>query len=128
MITLQFEHPVSHQVQTVGPAPYFRITGDDLRAGPNDAVVATYRNGVWTVNGDSYLTIATESPTAIRFEGNGTPSPSQYGPFERLRVVDGAIRHGPNAIELLARLDEAKQAWYVYAEQKNYSIAVLAKP
>jgi hypothetical protein len=128
MITLHFEHPVSHQVQTVGPAPYFRITGDDLRAGPHDTIVATYRNGIWTVNGDSYLTIATESSMAVRFEGNGDPGPSRYGPLERVRVVDGAIRHGPNAIELLARLDEAKQAWYVYAEQKDYPIAVLALP
>jgi len=41
-------------------------------------------------------------------------------------VVDGAIRHGPNAVELLARLDEETQAWYVYAEQKNYSVVILA--
>ena len=126
MITLQFEHPVSRQIQTVGPAPYFRITGDDLRAGPNDAVVATYRNGVWTLDGDSFLTIASEAPAAIRFEGTGPPQGSTYGPYERLRVVDGAIRHGPNAIELLARLDEQTQAWYVYAEQKNYPFVVLA--
>jgi hypothetical protein len=126
MLTLQFEHPVSRQVQVVGPAPYFRISGDDLRAGPSDAIVATYRNGVWTLEGDSFLTIAAEVPAAIRFEDNGNPGGSSYGPYERLRVVDGAIRHGPNAIELLARLDERTQAWYVYAEQKNYPFVVLA--
>src|SRR6516225_8949317 len=126
MLTLQFEHPVSRQVQLVGPAPYFRISGDDLRAGPNDAVVATYRNGVWTLDGDSFLTIAAEAPAALRFEGSGTDGATTYGPFERLRVVDGSIRHGPNAIELLARLDEGTQAWYVYAEQKNYPVVILA--
>ncbi len=125
MIKLQFEHPVSRQIQLVGPAPYFRLTGDDLRAGPSDAVVATYRNGIWTLDGDSYLTIAAEDATAIRFEGNGNGG-SLYGPYDRLRVVDGAIRHGPNAIELLARLDEGTQAWYVYAEQKNYPVVILA--
>ena len=128
MLRLQFEHPVSRQVQIVGPAPYFRLSGDDLRAGPSDAVVATYRNGVWTLDGESYLTIAAEAPAAIRFEGNGNSGSggTTYGPFERLRVVDGAIRHGPNAVELLARLDEETQAWYVYAEQKNYSVVILA--
>jgi hypothetical protein len=128
MITLQFEHPVSHQVQVVGPAPYFRITGDDLRAGPSDVIIATYRNGIWTLDGDSYLTIAAEATIAVRFEGNGNPGSPLYGPYERLRVVDGAIRHGPNAVELLARLDEGKQAWYVYAEQKDYPSAVIELP
>jgi hypothetical protein len=125
MIKLQFEHPVSRQIQLVGPAPYFRLSGDDLRAGPTDAVVATYRNGVWTLDGDSFLTIAAEEPTALRFEEEGDGA-TLYGPYERLRVVDGAIRHGPNAVELLARLDESTQAWYVYAEQKNYRIVILA--
>jgi hypothetical protein len=128
MIKLQFEHPVSRQVHVVGPAPYFRLTGDDLRAGPNDTIVATYSNGVWSVEGATFLTIAVEDPTALRFEenGNGHASAAQYGPYDQLRVVDGAIRHGPNAIELLARLDETTQAWYVYPEQKNYRIVVLA--
>jgi hypothetical protein len=128
MIKLQFEHPVSRQIQLVGPAPYFRLTGDDLRAGPNDTVIATYRNGIWTLDGDSFLTIAADEPTAIHFEDKGPDNPvaARYGPYELLRVVDGAIRHGPNAIELLARLDERTQAWYVYAEQKNYPFVVLA--
>ncbi len=128
MISLQFEHPVSRQIQMVGPAPYFRLTGDDLRAGPNEAVVATYRNGVWMLEGDSYLTIACEATAALRCASNGQPEELVCGPFERLRVVDGAIRHGPNGIELLARLDEGTQAWYVYAAQRNYREAVLALP
>ena len=128
MLTLHFEHPISNQIHMVGPAPYFRISGDDVRVGPNDAVVATYRNGIWTLDGTSFLTITVEVTAAIRFEGNGDPDGMSYGPFECLRVVDGAIRHGPNAIELLARLDEGTQAWYVYAEQRNYRVAILALP
>ncbi len=72
-----------------------------------------------------FLTIGADLPTRVRFETNGD-GPADYGPFERLKVVDGAIRHGPNAVELLARLDEGARLWYVYAEQKHCPAAVLS--
>ena len=125
MITLYLEHPVSQQVRRIGPAPYFRLKADTLVSGPDDVVIGTYQNGVWTVNGDVFLTLAADAPARVRFEGNGSGN-HDFGPFERLKVVDGAIRHGPNAVELLARLDEEKQAWYVYSEQKNYPVAIVA--
>ncbi len=124
MLTLYLEHPVNQQIRRVGPAPYFRITGDTLLAGPDERIIGTYENGVWAVENDVFLIIGADHPTKVRFESNGE-SCADYGPFERLKVVDGAIRHGPNAIELLARLDDQAQLWYVYAEQKYCPAAVL---
>lgn len=126
MLTLHFEHPVNRQVRRVGPAPYFRITVDTLHAGPDEAVVGTYRDGLWTVDGESFLTIRLEEPARIRFEDDGAPCAAGYGPLADVRLVDGAIRHGPNARELLAKLDEDARAWYVYAEQKSCPAVVLS--
>jgi hypothetical protein len=125
MLTLYLEHPVSQQIRRLGPAPYFRITAENLFAGTEEAAIGTYQNGVWTVDGDVFLTIAADAPARVRFEGNGG-GPADYGPFEHLKVVDGAIRHGPNSVELLARLDEGARLWYVYAEQKHCPTAVLS--
>jgi hypothetical protein len=118
------EHPINQQMRRVGPAPYYRLTGDTLFAGPDDRVIAMYQNGLWVVESEVFLTIVADHPIRVRFERDGNHT-VDYGPFERFKVVDGAIRHGPNAVELLARLDDAAQLWYVYPEQFHCPEAVL---
>jgi hypothetical protein len=125
MLTLHFDHPVSHQARRVGPAPYFRLRGDSLRAGPNDVVLGTHHRGVWTLDGECFLTITTEAPALLRFEEGGAPCAHPYGPYDQVKIVDGAIRHGAGFSELLAKLDEVAGVWFVYAEQKNCAEVLL---
>ena len=44
MLTFRFD-PLIGDGHAIGPAPYFRIEGGELRAGPDDRTVATYANG-----------------------------------------------------------------------------------
>lgn len=119
MLILRLQHPVSRQVLDLGPEPYFRIAGGSLRAGPSDVELGVYRQGLWAVAGDHFLTIETRSPTQVRFEEHGQSCAGAHGPFDCIHIIDGAIRHGPGSSRLLARFVEDLQAWYVYPDQKN---------
>ena len=126
MLALRFEHPGQGEALTVGPAPYFRIEGRSLRAGPADEEVGHYEGGAWHLGERTFLTATAESPARVHFEGDGEPCAGAHGPFAQVRLVDGAIRHGPQSHGLLAKYDEEAQSWYVYAEQKSCPAAVLS--
>jgi hypothetical protein len=128
VLTLYFEHPLSRKSHRIGPAPYFRIIGRSLRAGPEDQEVGFYEQGMWHIGGESYITATTDAPIIVHFEGEeNSPSPA-HGPLESVKLVDGAIRHGPQLMHVLARYDEGAQAWYSYPDQLEHSTAVLAAP
>src|SRR5688572_13575932 len=112
MLTLIFE-PLSGATHTVGPTPSFRLAGTSLRLGPQDVEVATYRNGQWHVAGRSFTVILVEKRATVHFEPPAQGSSTAFGPFERVRLVDGAIRYGEKSGVLLARLDEGSRRWEV---------------
>lgn len=126
MFDLRLENPVTSQVHTLGPVPYVKFVGGSLRVGPDDREVASYRDGTWHVDGDGFLSIAVGQPVTVRFEepDNGSCA-APLGPFDHVKVVDGAIRQGPRLGRLVARLDEDAQSWYVYSDRKNCPAAVL---
>jgi hypothetical protein len=108
----------------VGPAPYFRIAGNSLRAGPGDVEVGYYADGAWHIGGKAFLTATADAPAKVRFEGSGAGT---HGPFEWVHLVDGAIRHGVNAAVVLAKFDEDSQQWHVYAEGRDCPVAILSQ-
>jgi hypothetical protein len=120
VLTLRFEAPESRQVHHLGPAPYFRLQGKSLRAGPDDREVGIYDNGTWHLGGEAFIVFTTESSARVRFEGRGQAT---HGPFERVKLVDGAIRCEDR---LLARYDRLTCLWYSYSDQQEYPAAVLA--
>ncbi len=128
MLTLRLEHPLNDQVHVVGPAPFFRIEGPTLFTGPDKRQAAVYRGGFWQANGNAFLTLTPEAPVRVEFIYSEPQTAGPHGPFEELRVVDGAIRHGPRLAALLARFDERMQAWYVCPEARNSPVVILSMP
>jgi hypothetical protein len=127
VLALLFEHPTQGERLTVGPAPYFRLAGKSLRAGPGDEEVGFYENGMWHLAGKAFLTATADSPAQVEFRHDGDPSSGTHGPFENLKLVDGAIRHGPKSGAVLAKFDEDSQTWYSYADRKDCPVAVLTE-
>jgi hypothetical protein len=124
MLMMHFDGLTPAQAIVVGPAPFFRITGDRITRGPAGDEIAVYEEGMWHVGGDSFIVILTDAPTMIRFE-NADGEAGEYGPYAALKIVDGAIRTGEGYSDLLARLDEKSQTWHVYPEGKGFPAAIL---
>ena len=128
MLTLHFEHPATRDDHSIGPAPYFRFAGSSLRAGPQDQEVASYAGGMWHINGRSFTTVTPQSPATVRFESADQSCSETYGPFDQVRLVDGFMRYGNQFKQILARLDEQSQLWYVYPAQRDCPTAMLVTP
>jgi hypothetical protein len=123
---LHFEHPASRDVLSVGPAPYFVVRGASLLAGPDEEPVGFYADGLWHVAGRSFTAARPDVPTAVQFQDNGSHSGEALGPFEHVKLVDGAIRQGPRLGRLLAKFDDESQLWLVYPGRKKCHSAVLS--
>ncbi len=119
MLTLRCEDP-GHRLAS---APYFRLVGGSLRAGPGDVEVGSYGRGAWQVAGQASLTLTAEGPAAVRFEQGGT-----HGPFPSVQLFGEGLWYGANAERLLASYDEVKRVWYSYAERRHFTTVVLQAP
>jgi hypothetical protein len=53
MLTITFEPSPAHG-RTVGPAPYFKIDKDELKAGPDNSLVAKHKQRKWEFQGNAY--------------------------------------------------------------------------
>jgi hypothetical protein len=127
VLELEFEHPASRETLSVGPAAYFIVKGCRLLAGPGEQEVGFYEDGLWHVEGRSFTAARAAAPTRIDFhEDAGGSCAAPLGPFEHMKLVDGAIRCGPKLGKLLARLDEDSQQWLIYPSRKKCSAAVLS--
>ena len=126
MLRLQFEHPASPEALSVGPAPYFLVRGGALLAGPKDEPVAYYEDGLWHAAGRSFTAVKPDGPTTVQFQEDGSRCSGPLGPFEHVKLIDGAIRHGPRLGRLLAKFDDESQLWLVYPSRKQCHTAVLA--
>ncbi len=125
MLQLVAEHSAHRNKRTLGPAVAFRIGDGQVVSHPDNTVLATYEGSTWTIEGEHFLELVPQGTVRVRLEDGAGKVTGTYGPFDALRIVDGAIRHGPSGRDLLARWDADANAWYVYADASYWLAAVL---
>ena len=89
MITLAFRALNGESVMLVRGA-YFRISADGTLRGPDNAVAASYTNGLWQLGRRRHRTLECREAVYLRV----TTSDGQrecIGPYEYLRVAGGDI-------------------------------------
>jgi hypothetical protein len=124
MLSLHFEIEPGQDQALVGPAPYFRVAGNRLKVGPADLDVACYREGRWHFPTGSFAAVTARTPARISFETGAQDSPIISGPFAELRLAQGAIWNGDEA--LVAEFKEDSQSWWVYPGRVQCWGAVIA--
>jgi len=89
VITLTFR-PASGEAVILVRGAYFRICADGTLRGPDNAVTASYTEGVWQLGRRQHRTLECREAVYLRV----TTSDGQrecIGPYEGLRVTGGAI-------------------------------------
>jgi hypothetical protein len=110
----------------LGPAPYFRMAGSVLQAGPDDREVGRYHNGSWRIGGNHSPFLSVQSSAKIHFEKDGCPCSGAYGPLDGVQIADRHLWYGGVLRLALARLDALAQSWHVYPSQEMCPVAVLS--
>jgi hypothetical protein len=107
----------------LGPAPWFRISGNRIRQGPSGQIVAEFRNHQWQVGGRAYSRLNAKDSTCVRFEdASGVPTEA-FGPFNDFSVIDGTI-HLRN--ELFAKFVEETQLWHCCPTETYWPVIVIS--
>lgn len=123
MISLRMLSPFTGDSPTIGPVRAVVITGERMTLDGKE--VAVHRNGQWHHAGRHYTTILLDSPIRLSFEDDFGNRSATYGPFDSLKLVDGAIRTGESFRDVISRLDESSKHWVVYDEPGEWLRAVF---
>jgi hypothetical protein len=126
VISIELHKLVTGEKERVGPRDTFRLSRNVLQAG--DETVAVYSAGLWRTHTNCFLVLCISDDLHLTYS-NETGRSLQYGPFDKLFVVDGLIHAGETDGSILARFDEPTGHWTCYADRvqwrdidfKNYS-------
>jgi hypothetical protein len=123
MISLLF-HPALGVPERLGPAPWFRITGNFIRQGPDGKVIATFHNCTWKTGGRNYTAYDVEGSATIRFEDGLGGQSDVFGPFDLIKTTD---RLTWTNSELFAKFINVTQLWHDIKHDTYWPVMVIAR-
>jgi len=124
LLPVKLHHPASQRVESIGPVGRVVVDGDILILDEQD--VAIYGNGLWVFKGESFTTVLIEARVSVHFEDAAAKPSNWHGPFDQLKIVDGAILYGDEFKQLLAQYDEHTKQWQVEGEPGEWLKAFIA--
>lgn len=122
MVHLHFDGRSPSYSLVLGPAPWFRISGNFIRQGPDGTVVATYRHHQWELQGRHFTRWDCKQPSVIHFEDAAGGPTERFGPFQTLYAADGVLYADD---ELFAKFIEESQLWHCYATENFWPALVF---
>jgi hypothetical protein len=122
MLCLYFSGGPGGETETIGPAPWFRISGNYIRMGPHGTISGTFHMHHWEVNGHHYPRYDCKEPVLIHFEDvAGGPTPD-FGPFSSLYAQDGLLHAGR---ALFAKFIEETVLWHCFVSETYWPVLVI---
>ena len=129
MLTARLEEPIGPRNLPIGPSSYFRVIGEVLQS-DDGTEVASYRSGMWRSGNKLYIAVSFETPVCISFDGaSDNGGQHEFGPYERLRIVDGSIWVIDNHDSvLLANFNGMTNTWHAYQKPTFNAVEATIKP
>src|SRR5579884_3439364 len=122
MLHITFENPTLPKVDA-GPFESLEVTVEALWGMPGRVRLATHEGPMWRGNDDHYYTsITIRTPCLLRFKHNDEDCSTARAREDEARIADGAIYHGDR---LIAKLNEAGDAWWIYEDQSDCNRAEI---
>ena len=125
MVHLHFDGRSPRHGVVLGPAPWFRISGNFIRQGPNGAIVAMYRRHQWELKGNHYTRWDCKQPGTIHFEDAEGGRTESFGPFQKFHAADGVLYVDDR---LFAKFIEEAQLWHSYETENFWPALIFEAP
>jgi hypothetical protein len=122
MILLHLLNILPGRPVVLGPAPWFEISGNFIRQGPDGEIVAEYIKHSWHARGQYFTSITCRERTLVHFEDAGRGATPDKGPFDHIRLADGALHANG---EILAKFVEETQLWHSYPTETYFPIMII---
>jgi hypothetical protein len=114
MLTALLETPLGENRLPSGPTPFFICEGETLKTASGEHV-AVHRGGLWQAGNLAYISISIETPVILTFNDSAAGAHAQFGPFPRIRIVNGSIWIKKDQhVELLAHFSDINWQWTIY--------------
>jgi hypothetical protein len=128
MLTAILEVPIGPERVTVGPEPYFVCEGETLKTASGEPV-AVHRAGLWQVAQAAYIAVSMEATVKIVFDDTTTGGHAEFGPYPRVRIVNGSIWvRKEQQVQLLAHFSDLNWVWTVYPVPTLKANTLTIKP
>ena len=121
MIRLHFDGSGGPAV-TLGPAPWFRVSGNFIRQGPHGAIAGTFRLHHWEVQSRQFVRFDCPDSPAVHFEDAAGGPSEDFGPFAECSSVDGTVHANG---DLLAKFIEETQLWHCLPTETYWPVLVI---
>lgn len=109
--------------RTLGPAPWFLISGPLVRRGPDGEVLAQHSDAFWVRGDQHFQELVFVDPARVVFEASGRRG--AVGPFARICARDGVL-YGDG--RYLARLVPDESRWQLTAQDVLARDLVIEPP
>jgi hypothetical protein len=96
--------------RTLGPAPWFLLSGPVVKRGPDGEVLAEHADAFWIRDDQHFSELVFAEPARVRIEASGKHE--AFGPFDRVMAADGVL-YGDG--QFLAKLAPDGGRWQVAA-------------
>ncbi len=128
MLTARFESPLGDKFTAVGPEPFFMSEGEALKTSSGEPI-AVHRAGLWQRGKDAYISISFETPITLAFEDQTTGGKADFGPFPKLRMVNGSIWIKKDQdVQLLAHFSDINWVWTIFPIPTLKASKLIIKP
>ena len=124
MIRLRFSGGDTGEQVTVGPAPWFRVSGNYVRMGPHGTICGTFNMHHWEVDGHHFprYDSMSEEPVVLHFEDAAGGPTGDFGPFTRLYAEDG-VMHADGT--LFAKFIEETVLWHCFPTETYWPVLII---
>jgi len=113
MLTVRLLDDYVGSERRIGPLSQVTVAGAELKLPGHPT--ATYRQGRWSWDAGSFLSLETDAPSRIELRSE-TRGPMLRGPFDSVRIIGGLIHVSQPDRRPFARLDNKSGLWHIYSD------------
>jgi hypothetical protein len=111
MLTATLKAPTGRSDRRVTSA-HFRSAGPTIHDAQGHPVVMQ-QSGIWRIGGDPFVSVDFDVPVSVHFRNEELGTEEKFGPFERLRIINGGMWGYQDVPALIAQFDPALGLWHI---------------
>jgi hypothetical protein len=100
------------KANTSATSAHFKMVGGTLFDAKGQTI-ATQQTGLWHGPSALYISIDFESPVGLHFRNAEVQQEEKFGPYSKVRIINGGVWGYDGTPELLAQLDVVMNVWHI---------------
>ena len=122
MLFLHLTNILPGRPLVIGPAPWFKVSGNCIRKGPNEDIVAEYSKNSWYAHGQYFVSVTCRDRACVHFEDTEYGPTRPIGPFDLFSIAGGLVRTDD---QVFAKLLEDSLLWHCFRTSQFWPVMTI---